>query len=123
MRAADALIVGCFQALAIAPGVSRSGATIAAGVFLGFDRTTAARFAFLLSIPAILGAFLAGLGGVGGGFSGASAWAYIVGAISAAVTGFLAVHLLMRFVKEHRLRLFGIYTAVLGVFVIIVSAV
>ena len=123
MRAADALIVGCFQALAIAPGVSRSGATIAAGVFLGFDRTTAARFAFLLSIPAILGAFLASLGGVGGGFAGASAWAYLVGAISAAVTGFLAVHLLMRLVKEHRLRLFGIYTAVLGVFVIIVSAV
>ncbi len=123
MRAADAQIVGCFQALAIAPGLSRSGSTIAAGVFLGFDRQSAARFSFLLSIPVILGAFLASLGGAGGGFAGASAWAYIVGAISAAVTGFFAIWLLMRYVKSHRMRLFAVYTAVLGVFVIIISAV
>jgi undecaprenyl-diphosphatase len=123
MRAADALIVGCFQALAIAPGLSRSGSTMAAGVFLGFDRPSAARFSFLLSIPAILGAFLASLGGLNGGFAGAGAWAYIVGAIAAALTGFFAVALLMRYVKNHRLRLFAIYAAVLGVFVIIISAV
>jgi undecaprenyl-diphosphatase len=123
MRAGDALIVGCFQALAIAPGVSRSGATIAAGIYLGFDRPAAARFSFLLSIPAILGAFVAGLSGVGGGFAGASAWAYVVGAIGAAVTGFLAIYVLMRYVRRHRLRLFAIYTAVLGVFVILISAV
>lgn len=123
MKAADALIIGCFQALAIAPGLSRSGATMAAGVFLGFDRPSAARFSFLLSIPAILGAFLASLGGVGGGFAGASAWAYIVGALAAAVTGFLAIFLLMRYVKQHRLRLFAIYAVVLGIFVIVLSAV
>ena len=64
----DALIVGCYQALAIAPGLSRSGSTIAAGIFLGFDRETAARFAFLLSIPAILGAFLFKLNDLGGSF-------------------------------------------------------
>lgn len=122
MRAADALIIGCFQALAIAPGLSRSGSTMAAGLFLGFDRPSAARFSFLLSIPAILGAFLASLGGLGGGFAGASALAYLVGAASAAVSGFLAIHLLMRFVKNHRLRLFAVYTAVLGAFVVIVSA-
>jgi undecaprenyl-diphosphatase len=58
MKPLDALIVGCYQALAIAPGISRSGSTIAAGIFLGFDRQTAARFGFLLSIPAVLGAFL-----------------------------------------------------------------
>jgi undecaprenyl-diphosphatase len=123
MKPMDALLVGCFQALAIAPGLSRSGSTLAAGVFLGFNRPAAARFSFLLSIPAILGAFLASLGGVGGGFAGATIWAYIVGALAAAATGFLAVYLLMRYVKNHRLRLFAIYTAVLGVFVIIVSAV
>lgn len=123
MRAADALIVGCFQALAIAPGLSRSGSTIAAGVFLGFDRPSAARFSFLLSIPAILGAFVASLSGVGGGFAGASAWAYVIGALAAAVTGFLAIFFLMRYVKQHRLRLFAIYAAVLGIFVIVLSAV
>jgi undecaprenyl-diphosphatase len=122
MKAADALIVGCFQALAIAPGLSRSGSTMAAGVFLGFDRPSAARFSFLLSIPAILGAFVASLGGLGGGFAGVSVWALLVGAATAAASGFLAIFLLMRLVKNHRLRPFAIYTAVLGVFVIIVSA-
>ncbi len=122
MKALDALIIGCFQALAIAPGLSRSGSTVSAGLLLGFDRPTAARFSFLLSIPAILGAFVAGLGGLAGGFAGASVWAYLVGAAAAAVSGFLAVFLLMRFVKNHRFRVFAIYTAVLGVFTIIVSA-
>ncbi len=122
MRAADALIIGCFQALAIAPGLSRSGSTVSAGLFLGFDRPTAARFSFLLSIPAILGAFVAGLSGAGGGFGGTSIWAYLVGAATAAVTGFLAVYLLMRLIRNHRFRVFAIYTAVLGLFVIIVSA-
>jgi undecaprenyl-diphosphatase len=122
MKATDALIIGCFQALAIAPGLSRSGATVSAGLFLGFDRPTAARFSFLLSIPAILGAFVASLGGLGGGFGGASAWAYLVGAATAAISGFLAIFLLMRFVKNHRFRPFAIYTAVVGVFTIIVSA-
>jgi undecaprenyl-diphosphatase len=122
MTVPDALIIGCFQALAIAPGLSRSGSTIAAGVFLGFDRSTAARFSFLLSIPAILGAFLASLTGVGGGFVGASGWVYLVGALTAAVTGLLAVFLLMRYVKNHRLTLFAVYTAILGVFTIVLSA-
>jgi len=122
MKAVDALIIGCFQALAIAPGVSRSGSTMAAGVFLGFDRPTAARFSFLLSIPAILGAFVAGLLGSGGGFAGTGVLAYLVGAVTAAASGFAAIFLLLRFVKNHRLRPFAIYAAALGVFVIVVSA-
>jgi undecaprenyl pyrophosphate phosphatase UppP len=69
-----------------------------------------------------LGAFTASLGGLGGGFAGASAWSYLVGAATAAVSGFFAIFLLMRFVKNHRFRTFAIYTAVLGVFTIIVSA-
>jgi len=123
MRAADALIVGCFQALAIAPGLSRSGSTIAAGVFLGFDRPTAARFSFLLSIPVIFGAFIFKVNDIGGAIAGTSGSAYAVGALAAAISGFVAVSFLMRYVKEHRLRLFGIYTALLGVFVIVLSAV
>ncbi len=123
MRPADALIVGCFQALAIAPGLSRSGATISAGIYLGFDRPTAARFSFLLSIPAILGALVFKLKDVGGGFAGTTGGAYAVGAIAAAVSGFLAVYLLMRYVREHKLRVFAAYAALLGLVVIVLSLV
>jgi len=121
MRAVDALVVGCFQALAIAPGISRSGATIAASSFLGFDRRTAAHFSFLLSIPVILGAFVFELKDVGGAFGGTGGWAYVAGAAAAAVSGFVAIHFLMRYVREHRFRLFAIYTAALGLFVIVLS--
>ncbi|MGI5940186.1 MAG: undecaprenyl-diphosphate phosphatase [Thermoleophilia bacterium] len=123
MRAQDALIIGFYQALAIAPGVSRSGATICAGIFLGFDRPTAARFSFLLSIPVILGAFLVNLGDISMAFAGADGLAYVVGAISAAVSGFLAVSFLMRYLSRHRLRVFAVYTAVVGVIVIVLSLI
>lgn len=123
MAPLDAVIVGCYQALAIAPGISRSGSTIAAGVFLGFDRQTAARFAFLLSIPAILGAFLFSLGDIATGMSGTGGLAYVVGFIAAGISGFLAVRFMMRYLKEHRLRPFAIYTVALGLFVIVLSVV
>jgi undecaprenyl-diphosphatase len=97
MAPLDALLVGCYQALAIAPGISRSGSTIAAGVFLGFDRQTAARFAFLLSIPAILGAFLFNLGDIATGVSGTGGLAYVVGFVAAGISGFLAVRFMMRY--------------------------
>ena len=121
MRPIDALIVGFYQALAIAPGLSRSGSTIAAGVFLGFTRETAARFAFLLSIPAILGAFLFKLNDLGGGSGGPGGVASLVGFVAAAASGFLAVRFMMRFLKKHRLLPFAAYTLVLGVFVVILS--
>ena len=121
MRPLDAVIVGCYQALAIAPGLSRSGSTIAAGVFLGFSRETAARFAFLLSIPAILGAFLFKLRDLGGASGGPGGVALLVGFLAAAISGFFAVRFMMGFLKKHRLRPFAIYTLVLGVFVIILS--
>lgn len=121
LRAPDALIVGCFQALAIAPGLSRSGATISAGALLGLDRTSAARFSFLLSIPAILGAFLFKVKDIQGGFAGTGGGAYAAGAIAAAISGFLAVYLLLRYVRQHRLRVFAIYAGVLGLVVVILS--
>jgi undecaprenyl-diphosphatase len=123
MRVQDAFIIGCFEALAIAPGLSRSGATISAGIFLGFDRPSSARFSFLLSIPAILGAFVFELKDVGGAFAGGSAGAYVVGMLAAAVSGFAAIYLLLRYVREHRLRAFAIYAAVIGVVVIVLSLV
>ena len=120
MGRVDALVVGCYQALAIAPGLSRSGSTIAAGIFLGFDRETAARFAFLLSIPAILGAFLFKLKDLGGS-EGPGGVALLIGFLAAAVSGYLAVRFMMRFLREHRMRPFAIYTLALGLFVVILT--
>jgi undecaprenyl-diphosphatase len=121
VRGLDALIIGCFQALAIAPGISRSGATIAGGVFLGLDRPTAARFSFLLSIPAIVGAFIFKLKDISGALAGTSSTAYVVGALAAAISGFVAVFFLMRFLRAHKMRAFAIYTFIVGVFIIILS--
>ncbi|MBU2603015.1 MAG: undecaprenyl-diphosphatase UppP [Actinobacteria bacterium] len=120
MGLVDALIVGCFQALAIAPGLSRSGATISGGMFLGLDRAAAARFSFLLSVPAIGGAGLLNIGEISAGFTDGTA-AYVAGAVAAILSGLFAVHFMLRFLRSHRLRVFSIYTAVLGVFVIILS--
>jgi len=116
----DALIVGGFQALAIAPGLSRSGSTIAGGIFLGLDRATAARFSFLLAIPAIGGAGLLKVPGMVDGI-GESAPAYLVGAATALIAGVLTVHFLLRFLRTRGLWVFAGYTALLGALVIFLS--
>jgi undecaprenyl-diphosphatase len=116
----DALVVGSFQALAVVPGLSRSGATISGGLYLGFHRTAAARFSFLLGIPAIAGAGLLQAGGMAEGFSEAGA-AYLAGAAAALVSGMLAVHFLLRFLRNRGLIVFAVYTAVLGALVVALS--
>lgn len=117
MGLVDALIVGGFQALAIAPGLSRSGATIAGGTYLGLGRTAAARFSFLLSVPVIAGAGLLNARDISGGFEG-STGVYVAGALAGLVSGLFAVHFMLRFLRNHRLRVFAVYTAVLGVLVV-----
>ena len=117
----DGVIVGLFQALAIAPGLSRSGATISGGMYLGFERETAARFAFLLGIPASLGAGLVKAKDLAQGFGGTEASAYVAGGLAALVVGFAAVYLLIRFLRGHRLVVFSVYTFILGAFVVVLS--
>ncbi len=123
LRGADSLVVGCFQALAIAPGLSRSGATMSAGVFLGFDRASAAHFSFLLSVPIIFGAFIVKVKDIGGAMTSGDGFAYLVGAVAAGISGFVAIYFVMRYVRNHRFRIFAIYTLALGLFVIVLSAV
>ncbi len=118
----DAVVVGSFQALAIAPGLSRSGSTIAGGIFLGLDRATAARFSFLLAIPAIGGAGLLKLPGMIAGI-GESPAAYLVGAAAALIAGLVTVHFLLRFLRNRGLWVFAVYTAVLGAFVVFLSLI
>jgi undecaprenyl-diphosphatase len=102
----DALLIGLFQAAAIAPGISRSGATISAGLFRGLERDAAARFSFLLSLPAILGAALVSLPDL----PADADWGALIGAAAvAAVTGFAAIAFLLRYLRTRSLRLFAFY--------------
>jgi undecaprenyl-diphosphatase len=113
----DALAVGTAQALALIPGASRSGTTITAGLFRGLDRATAARFSFLLSIPAVL---LSGLyearkiddkGGAGAGLTG-------VATIFAFVVGLASIVWLMRWISKHSTFVFIYYRIAVGVLLI-----
>ena len=109
----DAIALGFGQALALIPGVSRSGSTIATGLLRGFDRAEAARFSFLLGIPAIAGAGLlefVDLAGAGGGITSAT-W---VGMAVAAVSGYAAIALLLRLIGRAGLAPFGIYCVAFG---------
>jgi undecaprenyl-diphosphatase len=129
MKWLDALVIGIMQAIAIIPGISRSGATISGALSRKLDRDFAARFSFLLSIPAILGAVVlhakdlvkGGTGAEIGGaeIAGIGTAAIIAGTISAAVVGYFAVRFMLRIIKEKSLFGFAIYTAVLGILVLI----
>ncbi|HMK54163.1 MAG TPA: undecaprenyl-diphosphatase UppP [Methanobacteriaceae archaeon] len=113
MSFTNSLIVGIAQGCAIAPGISRSGATIATGLFLGFDRETAARYSFLLSIPAILGAALVQAKDLTTGFD-VSAGVFIAGLLSSIIFGYLAVRFMMGYIKKHSLVLFAYYCWIVG---------
>ncbi len=106
----EALLLGCAQAIALVPGVSRSGATMTVALLLGLRRADAARFIFLLAIPAILaaagheapGAFRAGLGG-------GQATLFLIGVVTSAIVGYAAVRFFIRYLVNHSLDLFAWY--------------
>ena len=113
LNIADALLIGCGQAIAIIPGISRSGSTIAAGLLRGLDKEGAARFAFLLAIPAILGATLLEIPDIlGAGLSGGAP--LVAGALAAGLSGYAAIALFLRFLKKGSLRGFAVYTWAAG---------
>jgi len=115
----NALVIGVAQGIAIAPGISRSGATIAAGLFSGLNRELAARFSFLLSIPAILGAALVQAKDITS--FDASTIVLIAGFVSAAIFGYLAIKLLLKIIKERSLMIFAYYCWIVGMAAIIIS--
>jgi undecaprenyl-diphosphatase len=120
----DALLVGLGQALAIFPGLSRSGTTIAAGLARGLRRSEAARFSFLLATPVVLGAGLAQVVSLAqaGGLA-AQATALALGLLGAALAGLVCVHLFLRFVQRHPLYPFAIYCALAGIASLVVLLV
>lgn len=117
----DGIVVGFAQALALIPGVSRSGATISAGLFLGFDRTSAARFSFLLSIPAVvlsgLLEFASILNGSDGQHAGLGALA--VATFLAFVVGYASIAFLLRYLSDHSTIVFVVYRVALGSLVLL----
>jgi undecaprenyl-diphosphatase len=112
---ADALLIGCAQAVALVPGVSRSGATIAVALFLGLRRPEAARFVFLLSIPAIMGAAASEAPkALKGGLGGETGALFAIGIVTSAVVGYLAVRYFIRYLARHSLDLFAWYRLALA---------
>ena len=120
MTPVDAGVMGVMQAVAIIPGISRSGSTLAGGMLAGVDRKSAVRFGFLMSIPAILGSLVftlkdlltEGMGGIG-------AVPLLAGIVVAAISGFFAIKFMLKIVGENRLWVFAVYTALLGAYVIL----
>jgi undecaprenyl-diphosphatase len=122
-RAKDALLVGAAQALALNPGTSRSGITMTAGRFLGFDRDAAVRISFVMSIPVIFGAVVFKFGGmVADGVPDDLLVPMIVGVVTSGLSGWLAVWGTIRIVRTRSFMPFVIYRIVLGVVVLIVVA-
>lgn len=120
MTLRDALTVGIAQMFAIIPGVSRSGSTITAGRAIGLSREAAAVFSFMLSLPIIVAAVV---------FKGREAIAHgvsmelIVGVISAAISGWLAIAVLLKFVARNNYAIFAVYRLIFGAIVLIIAAI
>ena len=125
VRLRDALLMGAGQALALQPGVSRSGVTMTVGRMAGLGRDGAARFAFLMSIPITAGALLfkwvdvSQEGGIPDDFVAPFVW----GIVASGITGWLAVWGMLRLIKTHSFTPFVIYRVVLGVSVLVIYAV
>jgi len=110
----DTLIIGSFQVLALLPGVSRSGTTIAAGLGRGLDRPSAARFSFLVGLPAIAGAGLLSILDIFTAQGSLPLGHYAAAFVAAAVVGYLCIAFLLNWVKRHTLYPFAVYCAVVG---------
>jgi undecaprenyl-diphosphatase len=120
----DGIGMGFAQALALIPGVSRSGATITAGLFLGLDRTAAARFSFLLSIPAVVLSGLLEMTSIASGEEGegVSAADLVVATVVAFLSGYASIAFLLRWLSNHSTMVFVVYRVVLGAAVLALTA-
>jgi len=125
----DVIIIGLAQALAIFPGVSRSGSTITAGLALNLKREAAARFSFLLSAPIIAGAGLKSVWDIiqqyrgGGAFSSAELILFPFGFVAAAISGYFCIKYLLRYLQKYSTDLFVYYRWGLAILIIIVAIV
>ncbi|MBO5520451.1 MAG: undecaprenyl-diphosphate phosphatase [Eubacterium sp.] len=119
----DALLIGCFQCLALIPGTSRSGATILGGILIGLSRTCAAEYTFYLAIPTMAGASLLKLAKFGTDFTAMESAVLVIGCITAFVVSFFTIRFLMEYVRKHNFKPFAWYRIVLGAVVLVLAAV
>lgn len=121
----DALIIGVAQMLALIPGVSRSGSTITAGLFLNLKRETAARFSFLLALPITAGAALKKLFDVvkTGGLVAGDRLPFLVGILTAGLVGYACIAFLLRYLQRESTRIFTLYRVIVGVAILLLVAV
>lgn len=123
MNMLDAMIIGIAQGLAIIPALSRSGSTIAAGIFLGLDRALLVRYSFLLSIPAVAGAFvLEIISHRHELLQGFDPIAYGIGAFAAGIVGYWSIAVLLNMTRSRRLSVFAYYCFVIGVFTFLLAS-
>jgi len=119
----DGLLLGVAQAVALQPGVSRSGVTITVGLALGLDRESAARFSFLLALPIIAGAgILKGFDVARTGLPAGMAWPFAWGMVSSAVSGFLVISFLLAYLRRHSFVVFLAYRVAVAAVVFAVIA-
>ncbi len=124
MNARQAILIGVAQAVAILPGISRSGSTIVTGLWLGVPRHLAARFSFLLSIPVILGASLFKLTDIiSRPLPSEEMTNILVASIAAAVSGYFAIIWLLAVIRKQKLEWFGIYCMVVSILGLIIDSV
>jgi undecaprenyl-diphosphatase len=114
----DAIVIGVVQGVSLIPGISRSGSTIAFGLFRGLTGETSARFSFLLSIPAIFGATLMELRNFRF-LSSHECAVYVTGMVTACITGLFAIRFLLMLIKKRNLRYFSFYCWLLGLSVLV----
>lgn len=120
----QASVMGLMQAAAILPGLSRSGSTIAGGLFCGVQRERAANYAFLMSVPTILGGLVFSVKDVAeNGLGPIDVPGVVLGTVVAGVAGYFAVRFMLRLITNHRLYGFAVYTAALGTLVLLESTV
>jgi undecaprenyl-diphosphatase len=117
----DGIVIGFAQAMALVPGVSRSGATITAGLFLGFDRASAARYSFLLSVPAVVLSGLFEMRHIGGE-EGAGVVPTIIATVLAFAVGYASIAFLLRWLARHSTAVFVAYRVALGALVLTLTA-
>jgi undecaprenyl-diphosphatase len=118
MNFKNSIIIGIAQAFALIPGSSRSGTTITAGLFLGFTRETAARFSFLLSIPAVLASGLLELKESLPYLDKSMALNLVVATLAAFISGYLAIDFLLKFLKRTSTFIFVYYRIILGILIL-----
>lgn len=119
MKYSDAAVIGLMQGVAVMPGISRSGSTTSAGLIMGVEKAASMRFAFLMSIPVILGSAVLGVKDIVTNPEPINWAPVLAGMLAAGFSGYFAVRFMLNFFKKRSLNIFSVYVAVLGILILI----